>query len=40
VTVPTKHVQGINGANRRVFLDISRKAVRNGPKHGSAEEGL
>ncbi len=40
VTVPTKHVQGINGANRRVFLDITRKAVRNGPKYDPAEQML
>jgi uncharacterized protein YrrD len=38
VTVPTKHVQGINGANRRVFLDISRRAVRNSPTYDPAEQ--
>jgi len=38
VTVLTKHVQGINGANQRVFLDINRKAVRNSPKYDPAEQ--
>jgi sporulation protein YlmC with PRC-barrel domain len=40
VTVPTEFVQGINGANRRVFLDISRKAVRSAPKYDGVEETL
>jgi sporulation protein YlmC with PRC-barrel domain len=40
VTVPAKHVQGINGANRRVFLDISRNAVRSAPKYDGVKETL
>jgi sporulation protein YlmC with PRC-barrel domain len=37
VTVSTEQVRGIIGANRRVFLDMRRQAVRNGPNHDAEE---
>jgi hypothetical protein len=33
VTVSTKHVQAISGTNKRVFLNISCRAVRTGPRY-------